>query len=122
MNNPGKTYILQALLVLGLTQLAPGTPPPGAIMHGIVTDPSGAVIPNANVLIAGQNYRETITTDQQGAFVAAGLPAGEYRVRVQSAGFAAFFKSGLIAAPGYETAANAQLNIRPIKQEITVTE
>lgn len=122
MNSQTKIYILQGLLVLGLTQVAPGNPPPGATMHGIVTDPSGAVIPNATVLIAGPGYRQTIATNRQGVFVVAGLPAGEYRVRVQSAGFSAYFKSGLVAAPGYETEADAQLNIRPRRQEITVTE
>ena len=122
MNNNVKVYVLQALLVLGLTQLAPGNPPLGATMHGIVTDPSGAVIPHAAVLVAGENYRQTVTTDEQGEFEVAGLPAGEYRIRVHSFGFEPFFKSGLVAAPGYETLANAQLNIRQSKQEITVTE
>ncbi len=122
MNANMKTYTLQALLVLGLTQLAPGNPPPGATMHGVVTDPSGAVIPNAAVLVAGPNFRQAITTDQQGSFVAAGLPAGEYRIRIHSTGFAPFFKSGLVATPGYETEADAQLRIHPTRQEITVTE
>ena len=122
MTSKTKIHILQALLVLGLTQLAPGNPPPGATMHGIVTDPSGAVIPHAVVLVAGPNFRQTISTDLRGAFTIAGLPAGEYRVRIQSAGFATFFKSGLVAAPGYETEADAQLNIGSSRQEITVTE
>jgi Carboxypeptidase regulatory-like domain len=122
MNSNTKIYILQGLLVLGLTQLAPGNPPPGATMHGIVTDPSGAVIPNATVLVAGPNYRQSLTTDERGNFVVAGLPAGEYRVRIQSRGFAPFFKSGLVATPGYETEADAQLNIGQTRQEITVTE
>ena len=122
MNNNMKVYMLQALLVLGLTQLAPGDPPSGATMHGVVTDPSGAVIPHAAVMVAGPNYRQSITADEQGSFVVAGLPAGEYRVRIQSTGFSTFFRSGLIATPGYETGADAQLNIGQTRQEITVTE
>ena len=122
MSSKTRIYIPQALLVLGLTQLAPGNPPPGATMHGTVTDPSGAVIPKAAVLVAGPNYTQTATTDEQGEFVVAGLQAGEYRVRIQSAGFAAFFKSGLVATPGDGTLANAQLNISQTRQEIIVTE
>jgi len=122
MNSKTKVYILQALLVLGLTQLAPGNPPPGATMRGIVTDPSGAVIPKATVLVAGPNFRQVIRTDERGSFAVAGLPGGEYRVRVQSAGFSTFFKSGLVAAPGYATEADAQLTISQTRQEITVTE
>jgi hypothetical protein len=122
MNTNIGIYVVQGLLVLGLTQLAPGNPPLGATMHGIVTDPSGAVVPNATVLVAGPHYRQTISTDQRGSFVVAGLPAGEYRIKIQSTGFATFYKSGLVAAPGYETAANAELNIGTTRQEITVTE
>ena len=122
MNNNMRNYILQAMLVVGISQIAPGNPPPGATMHGVVTDPSGAVIPHAAVLVAGANYRQAVVTDERGAYVLAGLPAGEYRVRIHSAGFATYFKSGLVAAVGYETEADAQLTIGQTRQEITVTE
>lgn len=122
MNSITIKYIVPAILMLGISQVAPGNPPPGATMHGVVTDPSGAVIPNAKVFVAGANYRQTIVTNERGAYIIAGLPAGEYRVRIKSTGFAPYFKSGLVAELGYETEADAQLRIGRITQEITVTE
>lgn len=122
MNGLMIKYIIPATLMLGISQLAPGNPPSGATMHGVVTDPSGAVIPNAKVFVAGANYKQMLLTDERGAYIIAGLPAGEYRVRIKSNGFAPYFKSGLVAEPGYETEADAQLNIGRIMQEITVTE
>ena len=122
MNSKIGIGMIQAMLVLGISQLAPGNPPPGATMHGVVTDPTGAVIPNATVLIAGANFKETVVTDRQGAYLVTGLQGGEYKVRVQSTGFAIYFKAGLVASPGYETEANAELSIGQTKQEITVSE
>jgi hypothetical protein len=122
MNGKIGIGIIQTLLVLGMSQIAPGNPPPGATMHGVVTDPTGAVIPNASVIIDGTNFKQVVHTDERGSYLVTGLPAGEYRVRVHSTGFSNYFKAGLVAATGYETEADAQLNIGQVKQEITVTE
>lgn len=122
MNGKIGVGILQALLVLGISRLAPGTPPLGATMHGVVTDPTGAVIPHARVLVAGDGFKQTVETDAEGSYLVAGLPAGEYRVRVHRQGFADYFKSGLVATSGYETQANASLNVRRLHQVVTVSE
>jgi hypothetical protein len=122
MNGKIGIGVVQALLVLAMSQIAPGNPPPGATMHGIVTDQTGAVIPNASVTVAGPNYKQVVLTDERGSYQVTGLPAGEYRLRVHSTGFSNFFKAGLVAAPGYETEADAQLVIQSSKQEITVTD
>jgi len=114
--------VVQSLLVLGISQIAPGNPPPGATMHGIVTDQTGGVIPHASVTVAGPGFKQVVQTDNRGSYLVTGLPAGEYRVRVHSAGFSAYYKAGLVAAPGYETEADAQLTVGQVRQEITVTE
>ena len=122
MNGKISVGLLQVLLVLGISQLAPGNPPLGAAMHGIVTDPTGAVIPHAQVLVAGDGFKQTVETDGTGSYLVAGLPAGEYRVRVHRQGFADYFKSGLVATAGYETQANASLHVRRMHQVVTVSE
>ena len=59
-------------------------------IRGIVRDPSGAVVPNAKVEIVnterGSTLR-TITTGQDGSYVASTLPVGRYQVVVQAPGF-----------------------------------
>lgn len=56
---------------------------------GTVTDASGAVIPNATVIVRnlGTNAARTVTTGSSGAFVVTGLQPATYEVVVSSAGF-----------------------------------
>ena len=58
-------------------------------MGGYVVDPTGAVVPNARVTITSpDNGRaRTITTDGQGHWVAAAMPSGNFKARVEMAGF-----------------------------------
>jgi hypothetical protein len=61
----------------------------GNSISGMVVDPNGAVIPNANVTITnsatGQQF--SLRTDSGGNFSQAGLTAGNYTVTVSSPGF-----------------------------------
>jgi hypothetical protein len=62
----------------------------GAI-SGVVQDPSGAVVPNAEVQIVNQQtgaLARALTTDSNGAFTAQLLPVGIYTINVKSSGFA----------------------------------
>ena len=62
----------------------------GAI-SGVVQDPSGAVVPTAEVRIVNQQtgvLTRALTTDSNGAFTAQLLPAGIYAINVKSGGFA----------------------------------
>ena len=72
--------------------------------------------------MAGEGFKQNVETDANGSYFVAGLPAGEYRVRVHRKGFADFFKSGLVVTPGFETEANAELNVRRLRQSLTVSE
>jgi hypothetical protein len=61
----------------------------GAI-QGTVTDPSGAVVPGAEVEVKNldTNFSRKVTTDTDGRFVALLLPPGRYTVTVKKEGFA----------------------------------
>jgi hypothetical protein len=60
------------------------------VVHGAVTDPSGAVIPNATVHItnAVSGFDRTISTDALGQFGFSNVPFNPYRVDVTANGFA----------------------------------
>ena len=90
-------------------------------LHGIVTDPSGAAIPAASVIVAGANFVRTLSTDETGQYTIAGLPPGHYSVQVHAAGFAPQEKSGFVLSAGYETEADAQLVVKASRQSITVS-
>ena len=56
---------------------------------GTVKDPSGAVVPNANVTVTDVEHGQTFntTTNAEGEFVASPLRVGRYTVTVERAGF-----------------------------------
>jgi len=87
---------------------------------GIVKDPSGAVVPNAVVKVIHGNRVDTISTNKTGQFEAAGLPSGQYAVRVEAKGFSPTLESNLMVSAGHKTEADASLLIQPLTEEITV--
>ena len=68
---------------LSFAQVATGT------ITGTVTDPSGASVPKATVVIThvDTNFSRTVHTDETGSFRATLLPIGAYSVSAEFAGF-----------------------------------
>ncbi len=58
-------------------------------IRGTVTDPNGAIIPNASVQVTDQatGITRDLTTNSEGNYEAAGLKSGNYRVSVSATGF-----------------------------------
>src|SRR5437867_2139689 len=62
----------------------------GGTIVGTVADPSGAVIPDAQVTATNQNtgsVTRTTATNSAGNYVFPGLPLSTYTIRVQKQGF-----------------------------------
>jgi len=60
-----------------------------SVLAGSVTDPSGAAIPGATVTLrrrAGSSV-SNVTTDANGQFTVAALPAGSYALQIEAPGF-----------------------------------
>ena len=124
MNNRAIACMAAALLMVAfLAQSAPRahSSVENGILHGIVTDPSGAVIPGATVIVSSGDFVHSVSTDENGQYTVGGLAPGHYRVHVHSAGFAIFGRSGLVVSAGYETEADAQLSVSPSRQVVTVS-
>jgi hypothetical protein len=60
-------------------------------IEGVVTDPNGAVIAGATVKASGTTIgaERTVTTDAEGFYRLAALPAGTYTITISQTGFAA---------------------------------
>jgi hypothetical protein len=93
MNTPKGLFRIHVLVALSTLLLIPARTPAqtatsGAVV-GAVTDPSGAVVPNANVQLVnvGTNATATATTTAAGEFNFANVVPGTYTVTVTAAGF-----------------------------------
>jgi len=60
-----------------------------ATLSGVITDPTGAVIAGANIAVISiaQGFQRTTTTNDEGIFVVALLPPGNYTVKAEHEGF-----------------------------------
>lgn len=78
--------ILAAVLCLTISSFAQES---RATLTGRVSDPAGAAIPNATVIIKNQqtNIETTVTTSGEGNYTAIALQPGRYTVSVESPGF-----------------------------------
>ena len=123
MKNRVIAQLAAAALAAFLAQSASAAPLAsfGGTIRGTVTDPSGAVIPGATVVISAGHLARSISTDEGGQYAVIGLAPGHYSIAVHSPGFSRFERSGLLVSAGYQTEANAQLMITGFKQSITVT-
>src|ERR1051325_9821789 len=83
----GSALALGMLLCVSATIYAQGTNL--GTLRGTVTDPNGAVIPNAAVKITDQTtgLSPDVTTDGEGNYEAAALKPGTYKITVAASGF-----------------------------------
>ena len=63
------------------------------VISGVVTDPSGAVVPNATVTIDNpvSQYSRTAKTDANGSFGFSNVPFNPYHLTINATGFASPF-------------------------------
>ena len=94
----------------------------GVSLQGTVTDPSGALIPNATVEVrnARTGIAATLKTDEGGRYRQPLLQPGEYEVRVKAEGFQTSVRSSIALAVGQECVADFQLQVGSTNTEVTV--
>jgi hypothetical protein len=95
-----------------------------ALVEGTVTDPSGAVIAGATVVLMNVHTGQarTTATDMQGGFRVSELSVGTYDVRVSHQGFADYHHSGVTFAIGQTVRLTITLHPADVTQQLTVTE
>jgi len=95
-----------------------------AIMHGHVSDPTGALIPGASVTIttSAGTLVKTVTADDSGAYSVNGLQPGGYIVQASFAGFASFSSPTIQIAAGQSKRVDIAMAIQVADQTVTVTD
>ena len=125
-----RTAALSASLLLAPCALfAQGTT---ATLSGTVTDPTGAVIPDAVVTLKNQSTGDTRPSKSNGAgdFTFSAVPVGDYEVDVKTPGFQDFKEAGIHLDPGDQRSLHElkmvagsesqTVNVREASQSITL--
>ncbi|MCL4793233.1 MAG: carboxypeptidase regulatory-like domain-containing protein [Bryobacteraceae bacterium] len=120
----GLPLFLAALLVLGLLSAAPAA---AQILYGTVvgnvSDPSGAAIPGATVVITNRqtNWTRTVSTGPAGGYTVPTVPGGTYEVRVALEGFRTYVQSNLNVATNTVTRADVVMQLGQVTEQIEVS-
>ena len=108
-------------LLSGVTLAAPAQPTDGGTISGLVVDPSGALVPHAEIILSNESgFSKVMTSNDVGAFHAEHLLAGEYSVSITAAGFTPALDGDVSISNGEVTRERIKLGIS-VNQEVEVT-
>lgn len=97
--------------------------PGGGVLSGTVTDPSGAVVPNAMVKVYSESgaLLSQTTTNQAGQYQFDSLPDANVRLDVSQAGFRTTSIQGVKASASAQLRQDVLLNIGETSETVTVS-
>jgi hypothetical protein len=92
-------------------------------VSGRVTDPSGATVPGASVIITNTatNQSFNTSTSSDGAFQSQTLAPGNYQVTINSPGFKRYVITNVRVSGNSPAYANATLEVGSVSETVTVT-
>lgn len=110
--------VVAAVVLLPIAMWAQDT----GVITGTVRDSSGAIVPKAQVKVtgaAGGNDRTT-TTNNDGEYLAAGLPGGTYDLTITAPGFKTFKAKSVVLRVGQKARVDATLDLGQVNTEVVV--
>ncbi|HUU13558.1 MAG TPA: carboxypeptidase-like regulatory domain-containing protein, partial [Terriglobia bacterium] len=89
---------------------------------GVVTDPTGAVVPGANVTLTDttKGYTHRATTDGVGRYVIRQLPPSTYQLKVEAQGFKTSIQEGIVLAVAQASSVDVALELGTTAQSVEV--
>ena len=92
-------------------------------IRGTVSDPSGSVIPNAEVVATnvGTGVQTKTVTTSSGNYNVPQLPPGAYKVEVTSPGFKTLLRENVVVELGAVAALDVQLEVGQVSDTVTVS-
>jgi hypothetical protein len=89
---------------------------------GVVSDPTGAVVPGAKVLLTDTNkgYTYHAVTDSVGRYVISDLPASNYKITIEASGFKTSTQEGIVLDVASKLAIDVHLQIGATTQSVEV--
>lgn len=128
--HPLRTLVLRMLFAASLAApLAISFAPISAIaqsdssaVSGTVTDPSGAVVANAKVILRneGTGVENTVTSNESGQYTVPNVRPGTYSLTVEAAGFQTYKTSGVQVDPSIAKRVDAPMKVGNTSSSIVV--
>jgi outer membrane receptor protein involved in Fe transport len=115
--------LLVVLAGLAATPRACGQSTTDGAIGGTVTDPSGGVVPHANVSTEnlGTGSKAAGKTDESGRYLVIHLQPGFYSLEISSDGFAAFKVVRVTVEVGRTTTIDAKLEVKTASETVVTT-
>src|SRR4051812_44412460 len=89
---------------------------------GVVKDPSGAAVPNANLVATNQatGFSRSATSDKDGRYLIPNLPVGSYTLESSASGFAGYSQTGVVLEVAQQARIDVQLSLSTVQQDVVV--
>src|ERR1035438_5203389 len=119
---PGQMRFIRAVTCFLLFFVAAFAQSDRGTITGTVTDPSGAVVPNA-AMVAVNTETGTqfpIVTSDTGNYTAASLPPGSYTVTAEAAGFKKVTRTGILVAVATTVRVDVILEVGAATELVTI--
>jgi hypothetical protein len=111
------TLLIMCLCLAGITYGQETT----GVIEGTVVDAQGARIAGASVLVEGNAFSRTVTTDNEGFFRILQVPAGKYSITTSAPNFASEKSEDVRVTLGRATTADITLNAGEVSANVVVT-
>jgi hypothetical protein len=94
-----------------------------AVITGVVNDPSGAAVPDAQVTVTNEatGTKTAVGTNSAGNYATPPLILGTYTVRVEKQGFKLFERAGIALTGGQTFRQDATLQVGQVTETVEVT-
>src|ERR1700674_5621083 len=118
----GYALCLAIVLVLILSSAPSRAQVAGATLSGTITDSSGGVVPDTEVVIANVATGVTTkaTTNSDGFYISANLLPGEYNVTVSAKGYTPEERTGILLTVGAQQVFDLALHVAGATKEMIV--
>ncbi|MGA3009457.1 MAG: carboxypeptidase-like regulatory domain-containing protein [Terracidiphilus sp.] len=119
----GGIATLLAILVCGIPRINAQIATTTATLSGVVTDPTGALVPKATVTLASseKGITRTFLTDDGGRYSFNQLPPAGYSLTIKAKGFKTYQQTGIILEVAETGVQNVMLTVGSEGTSITVT-
>ena len=124
MSRVGRKIAFSLCLLLLSLSVPAGSQVQNASLTGSVTDPSGAVVPNARVtaIQTSTNLAQKNTTDSAGYYLFPALLVGTYTVTVEATGFKKGIHDNIVLGVGQRARSDFTLEVGLVTEQVEVKE